>query len=98
MRGHDEGVMAGGWGFWLSEAPGRPSCPWTVTTVGHIAFVWRGTYLLRVCQVLGTVSVPAENWYDVRNPCKPALGPEIPTLLIDSFGLSIMLFSLGIKY
>lgn len=90
--------MAGGWGFWLFEAPGRPSCPWTVTTVGHIAFVWRGTYLLRVCQVLGTVSVPAENWYDVRNPCKPALGPEIPTLLIDSFGLSIMLFSLGIKY
>lgn len=46
----------------------------------------------------GTVLVQMENWYDFRSSCKPTLVPEIPPLVIDSFGLDIAVSRLGVKY
>lgn len=49
--------------------------------------------------MLGIVSVQVENWYMILGtPVKPLLMPEIPPLVIDSFGLKFVLFSLGVRY
>lgn len=69
-----------------------------VPLVSYKALAWRGMILLSICHVPGTVSVQAENWYDFRNCYKPPLVPEIPPLVIYSFGLNIVLFNLGVRY
>lgn len=41
VMGCAEGVVVGGCGSLLSEAPGRPSCPWTVTTGNCLVPDWK---------------------------------------------------------
>lgn len=46
----------------------------------------------------GTVLVQIENWYDFKSSCKPTLVPEIPPLVIDSFGLNTALSCFDARY